>query len=96
MALLLARGYAAAGNRAQALKIISRLTDLSRRKHVSAYRMAVVYVALGDADRAIACLKRAYAERSYFPTLLKVDPRLDALRSDPRFKDLQSRMNFPP
>jgi len=92
----LARGYAAAGRRTEALKIISDLRELSKRRYVSAYGIAQIYTALGDFDHAWAWLEKAFEERSFQLIWLKVDPTIDALRSDPRFQDLLHRMNFPP
>jgi TolB-like protein/DNA-binding winged helix-turn-helix (wHTH) protein len=92
----LARVYAAAGKRPEALKIISNLRELSKQKYVSPYQIAHIYTALGDFDQAFAWLEKAYAARSMALIELKVDPRLDPLRSDPRFQDVLRRMNFPP
>jgi serine/threonine-protein kinase len=96
VAAYLALGYAAAGKRTEALKIISNLRQLSKQRYVSPYGIAQVYTALGDFDQAFAWLEKAYEERPYELLYLKVDPRNDPLRSDPRFQDLLRRMNFPP
>jgi hypothetical protein len=52
-------------------------------------------VALGDADRAFSLLQRACDERE--PALLwaQVDPRLDPVRTDPRFQQLVARIGIP-
>jgi TolB-like protein/Tfp pilus assembly protein PilF/predicted Ser/Thr protein kinase len=96
LAANLAWGYAASGKRTEALKIISTLKVLSRRKHVEHYGIAEIYVALGDFDQALAWLERAYEEHSWELAFLKVCPDFDPLRSDARFQDLLRRMNFPP
>jgi serine/threonine protein kinase/TolB-like protein/Tfp pilus assembly protein PilF len=95
LAAELARAYAAAGKRTEALKIISDLRELSKPTYVPSYQIAQVYTALGDTDRAFAWLEKAYDYRSATLFMLKVDPRVDRLRSDPRFQDLLRRMNFP-
>ena len=51
---------------------------------------------LGDKDAAIAYLNAAYRERSACIPDLKTDPRLDSLRSDPRFQALVRNAGFPP
>jgi TolB-like protein/Flp pilus assembly protein TadD len=96
MAENLARGYAAAGKRTEALTIISNLRELSKKRYVSPVGMAQIYTALGDFDQAFAWLGKAYEEHADELTYAKVDPRWDPLRSDPQFQDLLRRMNFPP
>ena len=58
--------------------------------------MAYFYTALGDYDKALELLERAYHEHTDAMTLLKVEPRLDPLRSDPRFMKLLAQVSFPP
>ena len=54
------------------------------------------YAQLGDNGQAIAWLEKAYQERDSGLVYLKMDPRYDPLRSDPRFQDLLRRLHFPP
>jgi len=88
--------YAVAGNRTEARKTIVRLIALSKQEYVPATSLARVYAGLVEKDKAFEWLERAYAERSVGLSLLKVDPRFDPLRSDPRFADLLRRMNLQP
>jgi tetratricopeptide (TPR) repeat protein len=60
-----------------------------------AYSIATLYAASGADDKALALLERGYAQHDISLLALKVDPRLDNLRSSPRFQHLLRRMNFP-
>jgi hypothetical protein len=60
-----------------------------------AYFIATLYAASGQNDKALDLLERAYAQHDSALLQLKVDPRMDNLRSSPRFQDLLRRMNFP-
>jgi TolB-like protein/DNA-binding winged helix-turn-helix (wHTH) protein/Flp pilus assembly protein TadD len=92
----LAAGYAAAGKRNDAMRLVGRLKLLAGREYVPAYGLAEVYAALGDKEQAFAWLERAYEERSSELVYLKVEPRLDGLRSDLRFQHLLRRMRLGP
>jgi tetratricopeptide (TPR) repeat protein len=94
--LCLACVYAAEGKRPEAVNILSHMEELSMRRCVPSYTMALAYAALGDAGRAFARLQKAYENREVEVIFLKVSPPNDRLRSDPRFQDLLRRMNFPP
>ncbi len=89
--------YAAAGDKARAQ---SALADaIERRKkgeYVSSNYIAEVYAALGDRDQAFDWLEKAIETRDEELTVIKVNPRLDPLRSDPRFANLLRRMNLAP
>ena len=47
-------------------------------------------------DKALYWLGKAYDGRSWYLCSLSVDPKLDSLRSDPRFQGLLRRIGFPP
>lgn len=59
------------------------------------YWIASIYAALGDKDKAFTELEKAFEERDYFMPRIKVDPFMDPLRDDPRYKDLLKRMGLP-
>jgi serine/threonine protein kinase/Flp pilus assembly protein TadD len=81
----LAHVYARAGRRNEALKLLQELEALSRRELVSPVYFARIYVGLGDRERALAWLQKAYDEHSDHVLAIGVDPAYDPLRSDPRF-----------
>ena len=84
--------YAVAGRKADALKIIDQLNQLSKRRYVSPMALAAVYAGLEEKNKAFERLEEAYQVR--FLTFLKVNPIWDPLRSDPRFGGLLRRMNL--
>ena len=88
--------YAAAGRRTEAVGIAANLIQFSKRRSVSAYSIACIYAELHDANEACVWLEKAYEDRADGLYNLKVNPRFDPVRSDPRFQDLLRRMNFPP
>jgi hypothetical protein len=57
----------------------------SARCYVSPYQSAIVYASLGDKDKAIDEIEKAFADRSLSPPVLCCDPRLNNLRAEPRF-----------
>jgi tetratricopeptide (TPR) repeat protein len=86
--------YAVAGRPAEAKRILADLERRSRHQYVTPWAFAEVHLGLGEKERALQWMERAVEEHS-IPFTLKVDPILDPLRSDPRFKALLRRMNFP-
>jgi serine/threonine-protein kinase len=88
--------YAASGRRSEAQKILEELKELSKQRYVSAYNMAVIHAGLGQKDQAFAWLEKAYEEHSSWMWVIKVEPRLDNLRPDPRFAALVRRVGLAP
>ncbi len=91
----LANAYARSGNKDEAEKLLADLISESKKQYVSPYYFAVVYVGLGEPERAIDWLEKALGDRSNGLVFLKVEPELDNLRSNPRFVALQKKLNFP-
>ena len=88
--------YAAAGRKGEAREVLRDLTGRSGRRYVSPYLIATIHAGLGENDRALTWLERAYEERDYLLVMLRIDPRLDGLRADPRFTDLVRRVGLAP
>jgi serine/threonine-protein kinase len=91
----LGHAYAVSGNAADARQILEQLTALSSRRYVPSTSVALIYAGLGDYDRAFEWLDKAVAERAEWLIYLKVDPRLDPLRRDSRFRQLERRVGLP-
>jgi len=87
--------YAVAGHLGEARETLERLRELSKHHYVTSYMVARIHAAMGETDEALRWLETAYQERAAWMVILKVDPRFDHMRSDPRFLDLMRRMNFP-
>jgi TolB-like protein/Flp pilus assembly protein TadD len=82
------------GKRTEAQQQISSLLELSKKRYVRPYFIAVIYAALGDKDAAFGQLERSFAERDCYLPRAAPDPFMDPLRDDPRFADLLKRINL--
>jgi serine/threonine protein kinase/Tfp pilus assembly protein PilF len=91
--MYLGHAFGVSGARARAQKTLDEMKELSRRRFVPPEYAAVVYEGLGDRDSAFQWFEKGYAERSMHSWVYP-DPRLDPLRSDPRFKDLMRLMGL--
>lgn len=89
----LGRIYASAGQPQRARQILDELLGRSD-EYVDGVYMAALFTGLGDHDRALTELERAFAERSPSLVSLKVHPWHDPLRSQPRFRRLLQRMRL--
>ena len=78
------------GRHRDARAILSGLEALRRTEYVDAYYMAVFRLALGQSDEALTEMERAAAENSPWLYARHVDPQLDALREEPRFRTLKA------
>jgi serine/threonine-protein kinase len=89
-----ANALALSGDTNKAQAELADLIQLSNQKYISAYHIAAIYVALNDKDHAFEWLDKALQNKADWLVFLKVDPRFDSLRSDPRFTDLLRKMNL--
>lgn len=90
----LAQMYARSGREQEARRRLGDVLDLARRQYVPAYSIAAIHVALGEVDQAFVWLDRAVEERSAEVTFLGVEPEMDVLRSDPRFREVLRRLGL--
>ncbi len=93
--LIFSRGivYAAQGKRAEALRIIKELEEMSGTNLSQAAYIANVYAALNEKESALTWLERGLGTGA-LGFFFKDEPVWDALRSDPRFTDLLRRMGI--
>ncbi|HTW64637.1 MAG TPA: winged helix-turn-helix domain-containing protein [Bryobacteraceae bacterium] len=90
----LAMSYAAAGHKDAAMEIVRELQARGQREYVPAFNLSYVYVFLKQKDKAIEELEIASEKHDINVNSLKIDPLLDPLRSDPRFRELLKRANL--
>jgi len=86
--------YSLAGRTAEANGALQGLLALREQSYVPPSYVAFGYIYLGDFDRAIEWMERAFEARSAHAWCLEL-PAYDAIRNDPRFQDIVRRMNFP-
>ncbi len=90
----LKQAYAVTGMNGYWRKILNLELERSQRRYVSAYEIAVLHARLDEKELAFAWLEKAFEERSSALVYLKVEPRFDSLRSDPRYDSLLHRIGF--
>src|SRR5581483_3318233 len=87
--------YAVTGKRKEAEEMLS-LAEKNMNETMDPVSQMWIYIGLDRIDDAFACLERDYRSHATTLTSLKVNPRYDSLRSDPRFADLMRRVHLAP
>jgi len=90
----LRQAYATSGYNGLVTTEIKLLKERAKQQYASAAELARLCATIGQKDEAFEWLSKAYEARSDALNWLKVDPRYDKLRSDPRFADLLKRVGF--
>jgi tetratricopeptide (TPR) repeat protein len=86
--------HARLGNRAHAFGVLERLRDLGARRHICAYDIGLIHMALEEKELAFEWFERAFRERAVRLCELG-DPAFDRFRNEPRFQDLARRIGLP-
>jgi TolB-like protein len=92
--VVLGNAFAKSGRKAEAEQQIEKLREIGKTRYVRSYYVATIYIALGDKDQAFAELEKSFEEHDCYLPRAAVDPFMDTLRDDARFKDLMKRMNL--
>ena len=91
---MIAYSLAKGGRGEEARAVLGQLLDRGDGRYVSKYALAQVYLAWDDRVKTLELLNAAFEAREPLLTFLKVEPKWDPIRQDPRFVDLIRRMNF--
>jgi TolB-like protein/DNA-binding winged helix-turn-helix (wHTH) protein/Flp pilus assembly protein TadD len=91
----MAYALAAAGRQTEARKILRRLEERSKLTFVPAYNLAIIHIALNEEEVAMRYMQQAFEHQDWALVVIAVEPRLDPLRRDPRFKEISARLKLP-
>lgn len=86
--------YGIAGKGSDASELLSKIRRIMAQRYVPAHIVAICYAGLGKKDEALAWLARACQEHSAESPFVNVDPRLSALRTDPRFRRILHKLGL--
>ncbi|MGC2695306.1 MAG: hypothetical protein WA738_05890 [Candidatus Angelobacter sp.] len=86
--------YSVSGKKEQTMKLAETFKSAAKKRYIPPTYFGMLFAGLGDRDKALMWLKRAFAERADGLTWLNVEPMLDEIRSDPRFQDLLRRIGL--
>ena len=89
-------GYALAKaeRRDEAMTMLQELKSRSNRRYVPSYNIAMIYNGLGEREEALNQLEKAFQTRDARLMLLKVEPKWNDLRSEPRFVEIIKRISL--
>ena len=93
-ALYLASGYAMAGKKAEAEKLLEEMKALAKRRYVCAHEIATGYALLGEKEQAFEWFGKGLAERCDCLVYPETEPFFKSLRGDPRFADLLRKVGL--
>lgn len=91
---LLGHVYGKMGRRSEAEAVVKELETRNAAQQADARDLAIVYVGLDDKDKALSTLEKAFENRSVFLVFLKLEPLMEPLHSDPRWKALERRVGI--
>jgi adenylate cyclase len=83
--------YAASGRTEEAKRILLECEEASAyepAEDVNQWALALIHLKLGNKDRALEWLEKAFEARTTTPFLVKLSPHFDEITSDPRFDEL--------
>ena len=95
MQAALGRTLALSGKREDALRILQELHKLAEKRYVSPFELASLHFALGQTDEGFHWLAKAFQDRCFELISLRVDPRWESLRGNPRFHKLFDQLGLP-
>ncbi len=86
--------YVRMGKKDEAQRILDNLIEWSKNEYLPPHFVAILYFALDEKDLGFEWLERAYEDRTFGLTLLKIAPEFDSVRPDPRFVTILSKVGL--
>jgi eukaryotic-like serine/threonine-protein kinase len=86
--------YGVAGKTEKAREGLENLQKIAEQQYVPSYNFAMIHFGLNELDETFEWFEKSFGERSGFMPFLKVEPLVDDLRVDPRFRDLIERIGL--
>jgi TolB-like protein len=86
--------YAVSGQKAETMKLAAEFQASARKRYIPPTYFGMLFAGLGERDKAMEWLEKAFEERADGLTWLNVEPMLDEVRSDPRFQSLIRRIGL--
>lgn len=81
-------------DRAAAESILAKLREMTERRYISPYSIAIIHIGLNNKEEAFNWMEKLYKDRNDWLVWLRVGPEFDPLRSDARFDNLLRRVGF--
>jgi hypothetical protein len=91
----MAYSLASARRQTEAREILRGLEKRSERAFVPTYNLAIIHIALNEEEIAMKYLQQSYKNHDWALIVLAVEPRLDPLRNNPRFRELLAKLKLP-
>ncbi len=94
MEAALGLAYAVSGKKGLTAKLAEQFKAAAKKRYIPPTYFGMLFAGLGDRDKALEWLEKAFQERADGLTWLNVEPMLDEVRNDPRFQDLIRRIGL--
>src|SRR5437763_5204331 len=91
---LLGYAYAISGDRPKAEQMLRDLEEMAKRQYVSSTAFAMIYLGLGEKEKALDWLDKSYQDQESACWYLTVDPIYDSVRNEPRFQALVKKVRL--
>ncbi len=93
---MLGEALGRSGEKEEAREILRRVEDMATREYVDPWSLCRQYMVLGEEGKALDFLEQSFEERSTLALFAPIEPLLEPVRTDPRFRALIDRLHLPP
>jgi serine/threonine-protein kinase len=84
-----------AGEKMLAKELADYYENRAENDYLPYCQRSFIHISLGEYEKALDLLQKAYDEQSWFLIFMQIEPWYDPIRQDPRFQKIQEKMLFP-